>query len=60
MGGLISTDVGDEADEGTDVCVNIELRSQGMMSSLFFPAIKKAVGSGFPGQVEDLARSLEG
>jgi carbon monoxide dehydrogenase subunit G len=59
MGGLISTDIGDESDQGTDVCVNIELRSQGMMSSLFFPAIKKAVGSGFPGQVEDLAEYLE-
>ena len=59
MGGLISTDIGDESDEGTEVCVNIELRSQGMMSSLFFPAIKSAVGSGFPDQVEDLARYLE-
>ena len=60
MGGLISTDIGDEGDDGTDVNVNIELRSQGIMSSLFFPAIKKAVGDGFPDQVEDLARYLEG
>jgi hypothetical protein len=39
--------------------VSIELRSKGMLSSLFFPAIKGAVGSGFPDQVADMGAQLE-
>jgi hypothetical protein len=44
---------------GTNAVVSIELRSKGMLSSLFFPAIKNAVGSGFPDQVVDMGAQLE-
>jgi hypothetical protein len=43
---------------GTQAEVSIELRSKGMLSSLFFPAIKNAVGSGFPEQVADMGAQL--
>jgi carbon monoxide dehydrogenase subunit G len=43
---------------GTEAEVSIELRSKGMLSSLFFPAIKSAVGSGFPEQVVDMGVQL--
>jgi carbon monoxide dehydrogenase subunit G len=58
MAGKISTDLSASNPGGTDVVVSIELRSKGMLSSLFFPAIKKAVGSGFPDQVADMASQL--
>ena len=44
---------------GTNAVVSIELRSKGMLSSLFLPAIKNAVGSGFPDQVVDMGAQLE-
>ena len=58
MAGKISTDLSAGNPGGTDVVVSIELRSKGMLSSLFFPAIKRAVGSGFPDQVAGMASQL--
>jgi len=48
----------DEGNPSTDVTIEITFRTKGMLSAMFFPAIKKALASGFPQQVEDLASGL--
>ncbi len=58
MSGTISVDLTAGNPGGTSAVVSIELKSKGMLSSMFFPAIKKAVGSGFPEQVADMATEL--
>jgi hypothetical protein len=42
----------------SQVTVTISMRTKGMLSAMFFPAIKQALASGFPQQVEDLAASF--
>jgi hypothetical protein len=42
----------------TAVTVEITFRTKGMLSAMFFPAIKQALASGFPQQVEDLAAAI--
>ncbi len=58
MSGTISVDLTSGNPGGTSAVVSIELKSKGMLSSMFFPAIKKAVGSGFPQQVTDMGAQL--
>ena len=58
MSGTISVDLSSGNPAGTSAVVAIELKSKGMLSSMFFPAIKKAVGSGFPQQVTDMGAEL--
>lgn len=41
-----------------DVTVTITVNTKGMLSAMFFPAIKQALASGFPQQVDDLAASF--
>ena len=60
MSGTISVDLSSGNPGGTTADVAIELRSKGMLSSMFFPAIKNAVGSGFPQQVADMGAELGG
>ena len=59
MSGEVNVILTDGNPGGTDAIVSIELRSKGMLSSLFFPAIKNAVGSGFPDQVADMVAELQ-
>ena len=47
-----------ESGRGTDITVTLGLTTRGMLSAMFFPAIKQALSSGFPQQVEDLGGSL--
>lgn len=42
----------------TDVTVEITFRTKGMLSAMFFPAIRQALASGYPQQIEDLAASI--
>ena len=42
----------------TDVTIEITFRTKGMLSAMFFPAIKQALASGFPQQIEDLASGI--
>jgi carbon monoxide dehydrogenase subunit G len=42
----------------TDVTVEMTFRTKGMLSAMFFPAIKGALSNGFPQQVEDLASGI--
>lgn len=58
MAGKVSANLSPGNPGGTAAEVSIELRSKGMLSSLFFPAIKNAVGSGFPEQVADMGVQL--
>ncbi len=46
-------------DGSCDVTIQITFRTKGLLSAMFFPAIKAALASGFPQQVEDLAKVVE-
>ncbi|MEN8239272.1 MAG: SRPBCC family protein [Actinomycetota bacterium] len=43
---------------GCNVTVAITFRTKGMLSAMFFPAIKQALASGFPQQIEDLVAEI--
>ena len=58
MSGTITADLSAANPGGTEAVVAIELRSKGLLSSMFFPAIKNAIGSGYPGQVNDMGVRL--
>ena len=45
-------------DNDCRVTVTIRLTTKGMLSAMFFPAIKQALASGFPKQVDDLVASI--
>ena len=45
-------------DHGCDVTVEITFRTKGMLSAIFFPAIKQALASGYPQQIEDLVATI--
>lgn len=47
------------ANPGTRVKVDLTARSAGMLSSMFFPVIAKAIGSGFPRAVNNFAQGLD-
>ena len=55
--GTITTTLS-EADEGVSVSVTVNLRSKGFMSTLFFPVISQALGSGLPKQVAAFVERL--
>jgi len=40
------------------VTVSITFRTKGILSAMFFPAIKQALASGFPKQIEDLVTTI--
>ena len=44
-----------DAGGGTQITVNLEVESVGMLSSLFFPVIAAAIGNGLPEAVEKFA-----
>ena len=48
----------ENSNPATDVTVEITFRTKGMLSAMFFPAIKKALESGYPQQIEDLASAV--
>jgi hypothetical protein len=45
-------------DDGCDVTVEITFRTKGMLSAMFFPAIRAALASGYPQQIEDLVATV--
>ncbi len=55
--GSLTTDLAAGA-EGTSISVTLVVESRGMLSTMFFPVISEAVGSGLPTQVEEFARSF--
>jgi len=58
MSGTITASLSPANPGGTEAVVAIELKSKGLLSSMFFPAIKNAIGSGFPDQVSDMGERL--
>ena len=46
------------ADGGTRITVRLEVHSGGLLSSMFFPVIAGAIGSGLPGAVDEFAAGL--
>lgn len=43
---------------GCSITVRITLTTKGMLSAMFFPAIRQNLASGFPKQVDDLVASI--
>ena len=58
MTGTISVELAAGNPGGTEVEVELELRSKGLLSSMFFPVVSRAIGNGLPGQIEELAVRL--
>ncbi len=58
MAGTITATLSAANPNGTVAVVEIEIRSKGLLSSMFFPAIKNAIGSGFPDQVADMGATI--
>ena len=58
MSGTITAELTPANPGGTEAVVAIELRSKGLLSSMFFPAIKNAIGSGFPEQVSSMGAKI--
>lgn len=60
MAGTITVDLSPRSTSGTVVEVTVELASKGLLSSMFFPLVSRAVGDGLPDQVEEMAGQLGG
>ncbi len=58
MAGTITVDLSKGNRGETIVDVTLELRSKGLLSSMFFPVVSRAIGGGLPAQVEDMASQL--
>ena len=58
MAGTITVDLSTGTAGETIVDVTLELRSKGLLSSMFFPVVSRAIGGGLPDQVEDMAAHL--
>ena len=43
-------------DGGTEITVDLEVESKGLLSSMFFPVIASAIGSGLPRSVDEFAQ----
>ena len=48
----------EEALEGAEITVSLQVSSASMLSSMFFPAIVSSIGTGFPGMVDDFAEGF--
>ena len=44
---------------GTEIDVTLDLHSKGLLSSMFFPMVSRAIGDGLPDQVRDLVARLD-
>ena len=58
MAGTIRVELAAGNPGGTEVDVALELRSKGLLSSMFFPLVSRAIGNGLPDQIEELAVRL--
>lgn len=58
MAGTITVDLIPGNREGTTVDVTVELASKGLLSSMFFPVVSRAISDGLPDQVATMATSL--
>lgn len=58
MAGTIAVELSPANPGGTNAAVTVELRSKGLLSSMFFPLVSRAVSDGLPEQVEQMAAQL--
>jgi carbon monoxide dehydrogenase subunit G len=58
MAGTITVDLAPANPGGTHASVTVELRSKGLLSTVFFPVVSRAVGDGLEQQVEEMAARL--
>ena len=58
MAGTITVDLSTGTAGETIVDVTLDLRSKGLLSSMFFPVVSRAIGGALPGQVEDMSAQL--
>jgi carbon monoxide dehydrogenase subunit G len=58
MKGTIGVALSPANQHRTDVNVTVELEPKGLLSSMFFPIVSRAIGDGLPDQVDALAASL--
>ena len=58
MAGRITIELSTRSPD-TAMTVRLDFRTKGMLSSMFFPLIRDAIGSGFPKQIEDFAASFD-
>lgn len=58
VAGTITVDLSPANPGGTDARVTVELRSKGLLSSMFFPIVSRAVGDGLAEQVDAMAAKL--
>ena len=59
MAGTIAVDLTEENPGGTLVDVTVELQSKGLLSSMFFPVVSRAIGEGLNDQVEEMAQRFD-
>lgn len=59
MTGSIHTEL-DGDDEATDLIVTLGIEARGILSTMFFTAIRDAVGRGLPAQVDSFAKRIAG
>lgn len=58
IAGTLTADLDDAPGNGTAVTVTLEVSARGMLSTLFFPVVAEAIGSGLPRQVDHFAAAL--
>ena len=46
-------------DDGTSVTVSLDVRSAGMLSSMFFPVVSRTIGSGLPESVNGFVAQFD-
>ena len=56
--GALTAEV-DATDDGSGLGVTLAIEARGMLASLFFPAISRAIGSGLPRQVDAFVATLD-
>jgi carbon monoxide dehydrogenase subunit G len=57
--GTITTELQSSNPHGTDMTVSLRIRPRGILATMFFPIVSKAIGSGFPRQIDEIARRIE-
>jgi len=57
--GTITTELQPSNPHGTDMTVSLVIRARGLLALMFFPIVSKAIGSGFPRQIDEIARRIE-
>jgi len=58
VAGTITVNLRDGNPGGTEVEVTVEIRSKGLLSSMFFPVVRRAIDDSLPEQVDAIADRL--